>query len=92
MTLNVYCAPYEGKQDELAERIDAAWRIARGEDFAQQRLRTRCSTFVPRARRASPFAAGRRLLTSRFVCAPGRIRTCGTRSRNPIESLCVVAL
>lgn len=32
MTLNVYCAPYEGKPDELAARIDAAWRIARGED------------------------------------------------------------
>jgi hypothetical protein len=33
MTLNVYCAPYEGKQDELALRIDAAWRIARGENL-----------------------------------------------------------
>lgn len=31
MTLNVYCAPYDGTLDELAARIDAAWRIARGE-------------------------------------------------------------
>ena len=31
MTLNVYCAPYDGKLDELAARIDAAWRVARGE-------------------------------------------------------------
>jgi len=31
MTLNVYCAPYDGKLDELAARIDTAWRIARGE-------------------------------------------------------------
>jgi len=31
MTLNVYCAPYDGKLDELAARIDAAWRTARGE-------------------------------------------------------------
>jgi integrase len=34
MTLNVYCAPYEGKQDELAARLDAAWRTARGEAVA----------------------------------------------------------
>ncbi|HEX6507605.1 MAG TPA: tyrosine-type recombinase/integrase [Chloroflexota bacterium] len=31
MTLKVYYAPYDGKLDELAARIDQAWRIARGE-------------------------------------------------------------
>jgi integrase len=31
MTLNVYCAPFDGKLDELAARIDSAWRTARGE-------------------------------------------------------------
>jgi hypothetical protein len=31
MTLNVYRAPYDGKLDELAARIDEAWRVARGE-------------------------------------------------------------
>jgi integrase len=34
MTLNVYCAPYDGKLDELAARIDTAWRVARGEKVA----------------------------------------------------------
>ena len=37
MTLNVYCAPYDGKLDELAARIDAAWRVARGEMPAAKR-------------------------------------------------------
>ncbi|HUR48561.1 MAG TPA: site-specific integrase [Acidimicrobiales bacterium] len=29
ITLNVYCAPFDGKRDELAARIDTAWRRAR---------------------------------------------------------------
>lgn len=29
MTLNVYCAPFEGKRDEIAARLDRAWRRAR---------------------------------------------------------------
>jgi hypothetical protein len=65
MTLNVYCAPYEGKQDELAGRIDAAWRVARGGEDPE----SRCTTWTRRAR--APLPARRRLLTSTVTSAPG---------------------
>ncbi|HUQ63996.1 MAG TPA: site-specific integrase, partial [Acidimicrobiales bacterium] len=32
LTLNVYCAPYDGRSEELAARINRAWRVAQGEE------------------------------------------------------------
>jgi len=40
MTLNVYAAPFEGKREELAARINAAWRVARSDRFAPPRTAT----------------------------------------------------
>jgi integrase len=47
MTLNVYCAPYDGKLDELAARIDAAWRVARGEQANPVKTRYPPDASVP---------------------------------------------
>jgi integrase len=48
ITLNVYCAPHDGKLDDLALRINSAWRVARGEE---RRPEPRILDGDPRARR-----------------------------------------
>jgi integrase len=53
MTLNVYCAPYDGRLDDLAARIDAAWRIARGEDVEPATPRLLDDHHSPRRRRSA---------------------------------------